>query len=342
MALRFMDSFDHYTGDQFLRKWLSSRGGNAGFVTGRFGSAWDGLGRWARKQLSDAPSTWIIGVAAQLSAMTVTDNLFALIDTTSNWQCSLAFNRTTNQFQFYRGIWNSGTAIGPAYTLIPALNQWYYLEMKFVIHNSTGSVELRVDGPAVISATNQDTQNTSNAFADTLHMGSTNDAFWVPNFDDLYVCDGTGSAPTNDFLGDCRVESRMPNGNGNSSQFVGSDSNSTDNYLLVDETPGSNDDTDYVESATIGNKDTYTYQDLTSTAGTVYGIQILPTARKTDAGFRSMKTVARLSATETDGPEQRIGNSYAIYSDIRETKPGGGVWTISDVNSAEFGVKVFA
>jgi len=29
-----------------------------------------------------------------------------------------------------------------------------------------------------------------------------------------------------------------------------------------------------------------------------------------------------------------------IFRHVFETKPGGGVWSISDVNGAEFGVKV--
>jgi len=109
----------------------------------------------------------------------------------------------------------------------------------------------------------------------------------------------------------------------------------------VDETTP-NDDTDYVESGTAGDKDTYTYTNLTPTAGTVYGVQILPYVRKTDAGARSIKSIARHSGTEVDGPEQVLGTSFVYARDIREAKPGGGAWSISDVNGAEFGVKVFA
>ena len=58
------------------------------------------------------------------------------------------------------------------------------------------------------------------------------------DYDDLYICDGTTvpGEPVNDFLGDVRVDTLYPNGNGNSSQWVGQDANSTDNYLNVDDT----------------------------------------------------------------------------------------------------------
>lgn len=52
----------------------------------------------------------------------------------------------------------------------------------------------------------------------------------------------------------------FPNGNGDLSQWAGSDGNSTDNYLLVDEVPPNT--TDYVESNTSGQIDEY---ELTAT-----------------------------------------------------------------------------
>jgi hypothetical protein len=162
----------------------------------------------------------------------------------------------------------------------------------------------------------------------------------LTDFDDLYVCDGTGSAPANDFLGDCRVEAIFPSGNGNSSVLVGSDGNSTDNYLLVDEAAPNT--TDYVESSTVTDKDTYAYGNLAATTGTVFGVQPVPFAAKTDAGTRSIVSVARVSATEVDSAAKTLSTTYTYYPDVREAKPGGGAWAIGDVNGAEFGVKINA
>jgi hypothetical protein len=154
--------------------------------------------------------------------------------------------------------------------------------------------------------------------------------------------DGTGSSPKNGYFGDIKVPALVPNGNGNASQLLGSDGNSTDNYLHVDElSPDS--DTTYVESSTVTNKDTYTYQDLTSASGTIYAVNVLPYARKTDAGARSIRTLARLSGTEVDnGTDLVLGSSYVYHDTMYEEKPGGGDWTVSDLNSTEFGVQVVA
>jgi hypothetical protein len=219
---------------------------------------------------------------------------------------------------------------------------WYYLELKIVFHGTTGSLSLHVNGvqDTGINLSNVNTITTGNAYADAFRIGG-NQYGNAPGmyFDDLYLCDDQGST-NNNFLGDCRVEALFPSGNGNSSQLVGSDSNSTDNYLLVDEADPST--SDYVESSTVGDKDTYTYGNLTPTTGTVYAVQIIPHAAKTDAGTRSIASVARLSSTEVDSADKTLSSTATYLPDIRETKPGGGAWTISDVNSAEFGVKVTA
>jgi hypothetical protein len=153
----------------------------------------------------------------------------------------------------------------------------------------------------------------------------------------------TSGTINNDFKGDCRVEAIFPNGNGNSSVLVGSDGNSTDNYLLVDENPP-NSDTDYVESSTVGDKDTYNYGSITSAFGVVHGVQICPFVKKTDAGVRSIANVARSSGTEADSASQALAATYGYLPTIKEDDPStpGSRWTVAGVNAAEFGVKVTA
>lgn len=234
----------------------------------------------------------------------------------------------------------NGTVLGTS-TFVAAAGVWAYYEIKVLISDTVGTVELRVNGSSTpdISLTGLDTRNGGTGVVNSITLSDPGGS--GTSFDDLYICDDAGSAPNNDFLGDVKVETLRPSGNGNSSQLVGSDGNSTDNYLLVDETTPDSDTT-YVESATVGDKDTYAYGDLATTTGTVYGVQLSPSVRKTDAGLRSVCSVARLSGTETDSADKVLSTTYQHMTDMRETKPGGGAWTISDVNSAEFGIKVTA
>jgi hypothetical protein len=50
----------------------------------------------------------------------------------------------------------------------------------------------------------------------------------------------------------------------------------------------------------------------------------------------------RLSGVDVNGTTTPLSNSYYPILDVFETKPGGGTWTVADVNSLEAGVEVKA
>ena len=341
MALRLMDSFDHYTGQgDRLTKWTAdiNASGNVEAGTGRFGSCWPNQNnsRSMYKQF-DAQATWIIGAAIRVDTFTGVGDipLFVFLDGGSR-QVYVRIQANTGKLQVIREASNS-LGVG---SFIFSTNVWYFIEFKATINNTTGIAVVRVNGVTDINLSSQDTQATANATADqvALNGGAIGTTGANPRYDDVYICDGTGS---DDFRGDHRIEALFPNGNGTTSQLVGQDANSTDNYLNVDET-APDGDTTYNESSTVNDKDTYAYTNLTPGAGAIAAIQILPYARKTDAGVRSIKTVARHSGTEVDSADFTLATTYEYHEDIRTTKPGGGSWSVSDINAAEFGVKVSA
>lgn len=233
----------------------------------------------------------------------------------------------------------TGTVYGTSVQRFAAA-AWYWIEVKLKIHDTTGTIEVRVNGEVWIGPlTGLDTRNGGSGICDRLYYTS---AFFNNglNIDDVVVIDPSTGTP-NDFIGDSRIECISPNGNGASSQWVGSDGNSTDNYALVDEVPH-NSDTDYVQTNVVGDKDTYAYPDIALVSGSIHAVKMTSVARKSSAGTRKMKQVARLSGgTEEDSAtEISLADSYVYYEDIRHTKPGGGAWALADVNGAEFGQKV--
>ena len=142
------------------------------------------------------------------------------------------------------------------------LNSYFYVEIKVVIHDTTGSVAIHVDEVAV-------TFNASLTGIDTRNAGTTgivdrfvlNGSSVAPNVivDDLYLCDDSGST-NNDFLGICAVERLMPEtGNGDHTDFTCS--TGSDHGALVDDNPPT-DDTDYNSSTTVGHQDCYHYPSL--------------------------------------------------------------------------------
>lgn len=239
-------------------------------------------------------------------------------------------------------VTRNGTLLGTGTTVF-ANSVWHHIEWWVEIHDTAGVIKVWVDGNPTpeINLSSQDTRNGGTGVVDRVYFfGSniSNSSRW--NYTDLVIYDDLGGVNDTAPLGDIRVKQILPSGNGNSSQWVGSDANSTDNYLLVDEVPR-DDDTTYVESSVVGDKDTYAFGDLGVT-GSVLAVRTLMYAKKTDANVRQIATVARLSSTEVDGETETLTTDYAGYSEVRETKPGGGAWTASDVDSTEFGVKVIA
>ena len=344
--LLFTDSFENYT--RVDDKWTTQRGSTGVVLTtaaGRFGLGWDMNSRYLTKNFTANYSTLIMGFALKPGAGFGSNCMAAFLSggARTDSQVELRFNQLTGQWFVTR----SGTQIGGAAFSPVSVGNFAYIEWKSNFSTTVGAVTVRVNGVTILNLTGQNTVGQGGTTANGILLGSVDDVANTGTvFDDVYLLDdvssGVSGAFNNDFLGDVRIESRLPDGDGASSQLLGSDGNSVNNSLLVDEPTAPNGDTDYVESLTLGNKDTYTFQDLVSTSGSIYGVGIYPYAKKTDAGSRSIKTISRLSTTEMDGPERQLGSGYTYLPDYRDGDPTGAQWTIANFNAAQFGVKVFA
>lgn len=346
MALLFIDGYDHYT-TITDKGYTAVNGGSVSLIAAAARSGAQGL-RIANKNASVTkvlPSTYgtlFCGLTFKLTGITTDQKVISFLEGATNhvW---ISFDSSGRII-----ITRNGTTIATGTTILTT-GVAYYVELRVIVSDTVGLAEVHLNGALEASyygagsagSPTGDTRNGATGVIDRVTIGGGGSGSQNFDVDDLYILDTSGSAPTNTYLGDVRVDTIAPNGNGNSSVLVGSDGNSTDNYLLVDEVPA-NDDTDYVESSTPGDKDTYAFSNMATVTGTVYGVQVSHWSRKTDAGSRSVVSVARLSGTEVDSAVQTLAGSYQYFTDLREAKPGGGVWTIADVNSAEFGVKVNA
>lgn len=244
---------------------------------------------------------------------------------TLNWDAA-------GRIQVRRGT-GSGAIIATS-THTPVISgSWVHIGWEVTIADAGGIVNVWLNGVQVITFTG-DTKNAGT---------STNiDAISVPAglnvfSDDLYWNDNLGGVQ-NTFLGDLSVKEVRGNGNGASSQWVGSDGNSTDNYLLTDEVPLNT--TDYVASSTAADRDLYAVADLTIT-GSVLAVQVHAYAQKTDAGARSLKTLQRSSGgTVVASSALPLTTTYGVLSGtLRTTDPDGAAWTVATVNSCQYGIE---
>jgi hypothetical protein len=104
-----------------------------------------------------------------------------------------------------------------------------------------------------------------------------------------------------------------------------------------------NEDSNYVSSATVGNKDLYDVTDLPFTPSSVYAVKVTWRARKDDATTRTVRANLKSGATTANGATKAMGASYQSYSDVYLTDPNtSAAWTVSAVNAIQVGPEIIS
>lgn len=338
MAMLFMDGFDHYASADIPKKWGSTASGSRTILpTGgrRGGGALQLSSTSCAKGFGAAATdTVVVGLCFVATATNGGQAVQLTGDATATIHVSI-IALTNGAIEVRRGS-ATGTIIGTSAAGVVNVALPFYLEAKVKLHDTTGSVEIRVNGSStpVLNLTNVDTKSggTETVFSGvTLPIQSS-------TVDDLYVLDTSGAA-NNNFLGDVRIDTIFPTSDGNYQSFTPSTAGA--HYVLVDDaTPNT---TDYVDGAASGDRESFGLADLAAlTSSTVYAVQVNAAVNKDDAGARSASTMIRTSATDADGASVALGTTQSYISQIYATDAGGSAWTQSSVNAMEAGVRVSA
>ena len=349
MALKVWDGFDHYNQEAdfnsrsgFLQ-WNITTAPN--FITGRNGN---GLalqtqflgGNTLTGTMGQRVAAAFIGIAA--NAASGAGMVYTFGDSVAGSpQISVAFDPTNFTVGIYRG--NSpltsptGTLLYLSANNVWAANVYNFIEIFPTINGSTGSVVVNINGVTVASISGANTQNTANAWWDTLAIRTYNNVSLA--LDDFYYADtttGPGTYPCDNFLGDSRVATLFATGN-DAVQWTPLTST---NWVEVSEV-AMDSDTSYNSTATPGDQDTYTFGALSGTITTIYGVQITTAQRKDDASPRTTKSVLKISSTDYYGTTNSLPTStYAYFTDLWILDPATSAnWTVSDVNAATYGIQ---
>lgn len=359
--LKFVDGFDHYPITNLGMKYnqvLQNLEPMSIVSPGRFG------GSCVRNNLTyanfirivfPAQKRWIVGMAINITNFDNGPTSFITMSDAGIPQLTLCIN-AVGRIQVNRGD-SRGTVLTttiPNTIVVPPLgistnpvpiNTWFFLEMNGYIDATAGSVSVQISGSNWLNLTGINTRNTSNnpltdtPLANTIQIGCdygsplnfTNYTY----FDDLYICDGTGTT-NNSFLGDCRVETLFPKGAGTTSWTPSAGAN----WQCVDD-PQFDGDTSYVSSNTMGQIDTYTMTNLPSTPVKVFGMQHTYAAHKLDAGIRTVSSQIVSGVATPTVSAVPIYDTYVFTEVIAETDPNtGAAWTASAVNSVQTGIKL--
>lgn len=342
MALLFFEGFDSYgTGTQLAQQ--ANFTGNPGIVTTnvRTGRACIDLNNaFVRNSFALSGTTIVLGVGARWTAVGASQRVFRTwcsatsrsgiqVGINNSGQLTVGYGGSTNPNQdnntaFGVTLW-TGTDIEPTATYV-------HYELKAVLSGTaTGSWTLRRNGQVVQSQSGVITlANAADVVTGLILEGRPGSN---TNFDDLYVCDGSGS-DNNDFLGPVRVNALAPTAN----DAVAWTPNTGANWDAVNDA-SPDDDTTYVSAASVLT-DRYTIADLPASAAIVRGVRVVYRARKEDAATVETRALIRSNVTEALGPTDALDTTYRYYTAYYATDPNTGVsWTPAGVNALTAGVR---
>lgn len=211
--------------------------------------------------------------------------------------------------------------------------EWYYIEWKLFCDHAVGTSEVRINGQTVLTIPAHDSYY--NALPTRLKIHSQkNTAVSYTSIDDLYVCNTSGSAPFNDFLGPMKMELLAPTSDDTAEWTP---SAAVSHYTLVDEMPDDGDTT-YVEAELFDDTDLFGYADTSFDDVTM--VQVQTRAKNEDVGTLYDLALVCDTGTEETDTREILTTSYTTELWFMETAPGGGAWSSTTINAAKFGFKV--
>jgi len=250
-----------------------------------------------------------------------------LYDSAGPAQLTVTINKTTRALEVRRGN-SSGTLLGSGG--LASQDIWTCIEMRVLVDNSSGIVQVRQDGAAIIDYSG-DTQATANADLGRIDVGRGMRGY----YDDIAINDTSGSR-NNSWIGRGGIVLGEVAGAGTHTDFTPS---AGANYECVDEIPP-NDDTDYVESDTVGHQDTYALQALPVAAGEISAVQWIARAKLDAAGSGNFQRLLRHDGVDYNGGDLAVDVSYQYFTEIFDEAPDGSEWSIAKVNALEIGMEV--
>lgn len=342
MALLFLDSFDHYQTADFNKKWTGGGGYAIAPGVGRCGTQalqHNGAGNSARA-LAFSGATVICGFAWKYLEAFSMGGTFVLCGINDAYGVTFIRLNHAADGSLYLSLPDDSPNIAQSPPGLIHFDTWNYIEWKVLIHASAGTTEVRVNNVTQItySGKTMGTWPSSTGILPPRVFGFQGVTNQNSLFDDLYILDGTGAAPQNDFLGDSRVEYLKPRAAGAAQAWptvVGSGSH----WLAVNDNAAPDGDSSYVEANAAGLTDTNLYDPTGLPSGNpVFGAQLSLYARKTEVGPRVIAPVMNTVVGPSVGPSYE---SYQYWTTPYGVNPATGLaWTVATINAIDAGVTV--
>ena len=230
----------------------------------------------------------------------------------------------------------SGTVYTGANITPCAQNTYSHWEIKYVCHDTTGSLIVKINEVEYLNVSGIDTRNGLNGTIETIRIGGQLNTGYS-YADDLILWDTAGSDVT-DWVGDKAVLWRKATGAGNYAEWTPS---AGANWQNIDDLGTRDEDATYNASSTPGQKDSFVIEDIAT--GSVLAVQSVMRIRKDDAGPRSVRPLFRISSTDYVGATVTANDGYTTSTEVFHNDPSDSAdWAAGDINGAEHGYEQVA
>ncbi len=353
MALVFADGFDLYASTADVRKSPITTS-NATIHTlstsaGRYG------GGCLVRSADGGTTTWAVptGILAQGSTIHFGFHYYVVnraAGGATDPVCELMNNSATRLFRLEHDAGGNAKVFGQSAAQVGSTASgafsnaaWHWIEAKIVLGttDSNGEITVHVNGVQIVNVTGVDTFSGS-TLANRGEYLTLRGSGGGSRFDDVMVWDTSGSSFNGYPLGESKIDTLIPNGDGTATSWTRSTGST--NFTLVDDVlaGASNDDTDYLSSSTVGHKTDLLLSNLADNPITIHAVQARVRARKEDAGTRTIRTNIKRSASVTNGSELGPSTEYSwrrhtpVYLD-----PGtASAFTTLNINALELQLEV--
>lgn len=365
MAILFVDGFDHYQTSDILMKWDSCTDSNpvetriwVDDATPRTGglqylhlsnqaNSWPAGpshtdGAVLSKIFSSPVETLITGFAFRLELNNGVPGTFFLRNSNGQTLITFQFVKDTT-FDKYgvKVIDTAGSELGRTSTTLINPQAWYYIETKTTINNTTGSTKIRLNGATHLDLTNINTDPSNGLYPGVNDFNIKSAEYYSTNvhwfIDDLYLSNNVG-LQNNDFLGDVYIQAILPESAGSHTDWTPS---AGANFECVNEVD-IDEDASFVSTTVDNAIDTYNFTNVSAITGSsIKAVVSNLVAKKDGAAIRHITPIIRQGGLEYQGLEANLTDEYRAYQQIWELNPADSQsWEISDIDNAEFGVKL--
>lgn len=335
MTLLFMDGFDRYGAtSELARNWDTVAASGITLLTsaGAFGGGAvkvDDDDRFFQHAIAGNPQTCVVSFRVLRTSTTPGTDRVLLIDNGAAGELVSLGTNGTGMVQVWRGHTVAPVLLG---SFALPTDSWQWISIKVKASNTVGTIDIEVAGVNVFSFAG-DTVRSGAETCNNVRFGGDVVQDWT--YDDIFITDVAGGAPFNDLLADMRIETLLPDAAGDSAQFTASPA--VANYQNVDDV-APDDDTTYVESSTLTDKDLHNLGALAITPGVIEAVQVFALAKNPLGGGANLKLLAKEGTTEGAGAARALGSGYGYIDELFLTNPDTAAkWTEAEVNAMQAG-----